>query len=84
LNDKGGHIPIAFGQKILATKLRADGLLEKLRGRQTPLLDQPVELVREVHLHARHTPTYTPSPVPLQGWRLGAKQTLDGYTRRRG
>jgi hypothetical protein len=34
--------------------------LQQLRGRQTTLLDDFIEFVRQIDLHSRHTPKYTP------------------------
>jgi hypothetical protein len=48
-------------ERLSSTNLGSNGLLQQLRGWKPTLLDQGVKLVRQVHLHPRHAPNYTPS-----------------------
>lgn len=50
------HIAVGLGQQLEASQLRAERTLEQLGGRQAPLLQRPMQVVREIRLNPRRTP----------------------------
>jgi hypothetical protein len=60
LRDQGIREAVRLREQVASTHLCSNGTLQELRCRQTTLLHEAVEIVRQVDLHARHTPNYTP------------------------
>ena len=52
-------VAVRFREQVLATDLGCESFLQQFRGREASRLQLLVEIVREVHLHPRHTPNYT-------------------------
>ena len=48
-------------ERLSALEFCTDGDLEELRGREAATLELLIEVVREVHLNAWHTPNHTPN-----------------------
>src|SRR5262249_1892783 len=63
-------VPVGFSEEVLPAKLRGKRLLKEFGDREASCLDLPVQLLRKVHLHAGHTPIYTPRRVHAQAERL--------------
>ena len=61
LGDQIRDVAVGFGEELQPSQLRTHSLLKQLRGRKASGLHQFVQIVREVDLHACHTPKYTPS-----------------------
>ena len=60
LRDQIGKVAISFREEILSTQLRLDSLLQELRDPEAARLHSLVHGFREVSLHSRHAPAYTP------------------------
>ena len=75
LCNKVGQVRVGLLNELLATELSAHCILKELGRRQAPLLHLPVKIVRQVHLHPRHTPEYT--PIMLTGTNIAATPVLE-------
>ena len=54
------HVAIRFAEEFTPPDFRTHGVLQQFGRRKSALLYQLVKVVRQVDLHARHTPKYTP------------------------
>lgn len=73
LGGQIGNVPVSFAQDFESARLGAHGLLQELGCRKVSSLDELVEIVRQVDLHARHTPIYTPYWAPGTSARGGLR-----------
>ena len=66
LRNQIGNVSVALRKQVQTTQFSANGFLQKLGSRQTAFFDQTVQIVREIDLHTRHTPIYTPYRVKVK------------------
>jgi len=81
LGEQLGGKTVGFRKQVKTADLCSNGALQQLGGRKTALFHETVELVRQINLHAWHTPKYTPSASGINGSSCAAGANARAFSR---